>query len=163
MAYAVRRPVENVYLIRERDRRRTREFAALVLAAVPPMLVLFAAIWANLETVRLGYQLAKVAGQKEALLERNRQLRMEQAQATSLVRVDGIARKTLGLVAPEPGQILLIRDEALKAPLATAPLKAPVEAPPKAPPGTVPQSSAARPPSATPAPPPAAVSTEEGF
>ncbi len=142
MAYAVRRPVENVYLIRERDRKRTREFAALVLAAVPPMLVLFAAIWANLETVRLGYQLAKVAGQKEALLERNRQLRMEQAQAASLVRVDEIARKKLGLVAPEPGQILLIRDGAL---------------------GPIPQPPAVRTGSPAPAPSPAAVSTEEGF
>jgi len=38
MVYAVRRPVENVYLVRERDRRRTRELLALVLAAIPPML-----------------------------------------------------------------------------------------------------------------------------
>jgi cell division protein FtsL len=108
MAYAVRRPVENVYLVRERDRKRTREFAALALAAVPPMLVLFAAIWANLETVRLGYQLATVGKQRETLLERNRQLRMDRAQATSLARVDEIARRSLGLVPPVPDQILLI-------------------------------------------------------
>jgi cell division protein FtsL len=108
MAYAVRRPVENVYLVRERDRKRTREFAALALAAVPPMLVLLAAIWANLETVRLGYQLARVARQKESLLERNRQLRMDRAQATSLARVDALARTNLGLVPPAPWQILRI-------------------------------------------------------
>ena len=108
MAYAVRRPVENVYLVRERDRKRTREFAALALAAVPPMLVLFAAIWANLETVRLGYQLATVGKQRETLLERNRQLRMDRAQATSLARVDEMARRSLGLVPPVPEQILLI-------------------------------------------------------
>ncbi|HUM02701.1 MAG TPA: hypothetical protein VL084_10465 [Thermoanaerobaculia bacterium] len=108
MAYAVRRPVENVYLVRERDRKRTREFAALALAAVPPMLVLLAAIWANLETVRLGYQLAKVGKQRETLLERNRQLRMDRAQATALGRVDEIARRSLGLVPPAPEQILLI-------------------------------------------------------
>jgi len=108
MAYAVRRPVENVYLVRERDRKRTREFAALALAAVPPMLVLLAAIWANLETVRLGYQLAKVGKQRETLLERNRQLRMDRAQATALGRVDEIARRSLGLGPPVPEQILLI-------------------------------------------------------
>ena len=61
--YAVRRPVENVYLVRERDRRRTRELFAFALAALPPMAVLFAAIWANLETVRLGYQLENVEKQ----------------------------------------------------------------------------------------------------
>ncbi len=129
MAYAVRRPVENAYLVRERDRVRTRELAALALAAVPPLLVLLAAIWANLETVRLGYQLAKVGRQRETLLERNRQLRMERAQATSLARVDTIARRTLGLVPPSPEQILLIRDEALRA-SSGAPSGAPLLPPP---------------------------------
>jgi cell division protein FtsL len=141
MAYAVRRPIENVYLVRERDRRRTRELAAFLLAALPPMLVLFGAIWANLETVRLGYQLATVEKQRDALLERNRQLRMDRAQATALGRVDEIARRTLGLVPPVPGQIVLIQDGALDAPAAPA----------------------ARP-GASPAPPTtAATSTEEGF
>jgi cell division protein FtsL len=142
MAYAVRRPVENVYLVRERDRKRTRELAALVLAAVPPMLVLFAAIWANLETVRLGYQLAQVARQKETQLDRNRQLRMERAQATSLARVDEIARKKLGLVPPAPEQILLIQDGAL---------------------GAAPVPPARRPATAPAAPATAITSTEEGF
>lgn len=120
MAYAVRRPVENVYLVRERDRKRTREFVALALAAVPPMLVLLGAIWANLETVRLGYQLARVARQKESLLERNRQLRMDRAQATALSRVDALARARLGLVPPEPRQILRI-EEGVRAAAAPAP------------------------------------------
>jgi cell division protein FtsL len=138
MAYAVRRPVENVYLVRERDRVRTREFAALALAAVPPLLVLLAAIWANLETVRLGYQLATVSRQREALLERNRQLRMDRARATSLARVDAIARRSLGLVPPAPGQLLLIQDEALREPLGGPPAPAPRHRPvrPGSPPGT---------------------------
>ncbi len=141
MAYAVRRPVENVYLVRERDRKRTREFAALALAAVPPMLVLFAAIWANLETVRLGYQLATVGKQREMLLERNRQLRMDRAQATSLARVDEMARRSLGLVPPAPEQILLIGRGTSGAA------------------GTVPTPRRAAPA----APPPTPDSTEEGF
>ncbi len=133
MAYAVRRPVENVYLVRERDRKRTREFAALALAAVPPTLVLLAAIWANLETVRLGYQIARVARQKEALLERNRQLRTDRAQATALSRVDALARTKLGLVPPEPSQILRIEEVAAGAP--GAPSTA-APAPRRAPPAT---------------------------
>ncbi|HSB36803.1 MAG TPA: hypothetical protein VLH41_07985 [Thermoanaerobaculia bacterium] len=113
MAYAVRRPVENVYLVRERDRRRTRELLALVLAAIPPMLVLFGAIWANLETVRAGYQLATVQKQREEQLERNRQLKMAIAQAAALGRVEEVARGRLGLVPPAPEQLVLIRDASL--------------------------------------------------
>src|SRR5262249_1895337 len=76
---AVRKPVENVSLVRERDRKRTRELLALALAALPPMLVLFAAIWANLETVRLGYQLERLESQREVLVKRGRSLRAEKA------------------------------------------------------------------------------------
>jgi hypothetical protein len=121
MAYAVRRPVENVYLVRERDRRRTRELVALALAAVPPATVLFLAIWANLETVRLGYQLAKLAHMRETLLEKRHLLEMDRAQAVALQRVERIARGTLGLVPPTLDQVILVKDTSLVAPLAPAP------------------------------------------
>jgi len=107
------------------------------------MAVLFAAIWANLETVRLGYQLENVEKQREALVERNRQLRTARAEASALARVEEIAHRALGLAAPRPDQLILVEDAAL-APPAAAP--------------------------ARPAPPvdeligpPAPVSTEEGF
>lgn len=121
MAYAVRRPVENVYLVRERDRRRTRELVALALAAVPPAIVLFLAIWANLETVRLGYQLATLARMRETLLERRHVLEMDRAQALALQRVERIARGTLGLVPPALDQVILVKDAALVSPPAAVP------------------------------------------
>lgn len=108
--YAVRRPVANVYLVRERDRRRSRELLAFVLAALPPMAVLFGAIWANLETVRLGYQLELLARQREQLVEKNRHLKTARAQASALARVESVARGKLGLVPPRPDQIVLVRD-----------------------------------------------------
>jgi cell division protein FtsL len=115
MAYAVRRPVENLYLVRERDRQRTRELVALALAAVPPTVVLFLAIWANLETVRLGYQIAKLARVRETLVERKHQLELDRAQAAALSRVDAIARHSLGLVPPNLDQVVLVKDSALQA------------------------------------------------
>jgi len=125
MAYAVRRPVENLYLVRERDRLRTRELVVLALAAVPPAVVLFLAIWANLETVRLGYQLAGVSKNREALLEKKHRLEMDRAQAAALARVEVIARGTLGMVPPTLDQVILVRDAALAgAPAAPSPAKA---------------------------------------
>jgi len=146
MVYAVRRPVENVYLVRERDRRRTRELLALVLAAIPPVLVLFGAIWANLETVRAGYQLARVEKQREDQLERNRQLKMAIAQAAALGRVEEIARGRLGLVPPSPEQLVLIRDGAFGG--SGAPASHPADA---------------NRPTQVAAPSPAAATTEEGL
>lgn len=113
MAYAVRRPVENVYLVRERDRRRSRELFALVLAAVPPVVVLFVAIWANVKTVELGYTLAKLARQRDVLTETKRRLEMDRAQAAALSRVEDVSRRTLGLVPPALDQVVLVKDAAL--------------------------------------------------
>jgi len=113
MAYAVRRPVENLYLVRERDRQRTRELVVLALAAVPPAVVLFLAIWANLETVRLGYQIANVSKNRDTLLERKHRLEMDRAQAAALARVEPIARGTLGMVPPTLDQVILVKDTAL--------------------------------------------------
>jgi cell division protein FtsL len=113
MAYAVRRPVENVYLVRERDRRRSRELFALALAAVPPVVVLFVAIWANVKTVELGYQLAQLAKRRDVLIETKRKLEMDRAQAAALSRVEDVSRRTLGLVPPTLDQVVLVKDAAL--------------------------------------------------
>ena len=110
--YTVRRPVENVYLVREPDRRRTRELLALLLSPLPPMAVLFAAIWTNLETFRLGYQIERLQKQKETLVERQRQLEMERARISALSRVEGVARERLGLVTPGRGQVVFVKDGA---------------------------------------------------
>jgi cell division protein FtsL len=130
--YAVGRPVENVYLVRERDRRRSRELLTFALAALPPMAVLFGAIWANLETVRLGYQHERLERQHEQLLEKNRSLATARAQVAALARVDAIARGSLGLGTPRPGQLAVIKDgvEQARVPApATSATPAPTAAP----------------------------------
>lgn len=110
--YTVRRPVDNVYLVREPDRRRTRELLALLLSPLPPMAVLFAAIWTNLETFRLGYQIERLQKQKEVLEERQRQLEMERARVSALSRVEDVARERLGLVTPGQDQVVFVKDGA---------------------------------------------------
>lgn len=74
------------------------------------MAVLFAAIWTNLETFRLGYQIERLQKQKETLVERQRQLEMERAQTSALSRVDKVARERLGLVTPGRGQVVFVKD-----------------------------------------------------
>ena len=102
---------------------------ALPISAVPPAVVLFLAIWANLETVGLGYQIAGVSKNRDALLERKHRLEMDRAQAAALARVEPIARGTLGLVPPTLDQVILVKDTALVDPLPAAPAPRP-EAPP---------------------------------
>jgi cell division protein FtsL len=123
--YAVRRRVENVYLVRERDRRRTVELVAFVLAALPLLGVLFAVVWANLKTYEVGYQIGNLEKQRERLVEKRRQLLIDRAEASSLVRIEKISRGTLGLLPPRPDQVVLVRDATLAAVPRPAGIKAP--------------------------------------
>jgi cell division protein FtsL len=111
--YAVRHRVENKYLVRERDRRRTVELLAFVAAAMPLMAVLFAVVWANLQTVQVGYQIGNLEKQRERLVEKRRQLLIDRAEASSLVRIERISRGSLGLVPARPEQVVLVRDATL--------------------------------------------------
>ncbi len=140
--YAVRRRVANVYLVRERDRRRTVELLAFVAAALPLLAVLFAVVWANLQTYEIGYQIGNLEKQRERLVAKRRQLLIDRAEESSLVRIEKIARNALGLLPARPDQVVLVRDS-------TGPVTARPAAPKAAQPDLV--------------GPPAPDSMEEGF
>jgi cell division protein FtsL len=102
--YAQAKRVQNLHLTRERDRRRSRELATLLLAGLPIAcaLLIYAAL--HIETVRVGYQ--REARQKTMtdLTEENRQLRAALARASSPERVGALAQKK-ALHPPHPGQV----------------------------------------------------------
>jgi cell division protein FtsL len=113
--YAVPRPVENVFLVRERDRKRTRELVALALAALPLMTVLFGIVWANLETTQVAYQIGNLEKQRNQYSEKRRQLMISRAEASSLIKIERTARTELGLVPARPEQLVLVRDTTVAA------------------------------------------------
>ena len=104
LSYAHSKRVLNLYLTRERDRRRGRELATFLLAGLPIAcaLLLYAAL--HVETVRVGY--AREAREKRVaeLAEENRRLKAELARTSSPERVSAVAARK-GLGPPRPGQI----------------------------------------------------------
>jgi hypothetical protein len=105
-AYAVRRPVENAYLVRERDRRRLRELV-LVLATVGPLLLaLLAYTWIHLEVLRTGYRIDAEERRLRQLVQSERQLRLEASYLGSPERTAERAASDLGMQAPVLGQML---------------------------------------------------------
>ncbi len=109
-AYAVRRPVVNAYLVRERDRRRLRELL-LVLAAVLPLgagLLLYT--WLQLETLRTGYRTEELERRVHRLEQVERQLRLEAAHLAQPRRIAERARRELGLAEPDVEQVLFLEE-----------------------------------------------------
>ena len=110
-AYAVRRPVANTYLVRERDRRRWRELGLVLLAVIPLGLALVFYTWIHLEVVATGYDITVMERELEELLQEERRLRLEASRLASPERVERFAVEQLGLRAPELEQMVFITSE----------------------------------------------------
>lgn len=109
-AYAIHRPVENSYLVRERDRRIMRELlrvAGIVLALGS---VLLAYTWLHVETLRAGYRIEGLERQLEGLRERERQLRLEAAWREHPEQIGKRAQSELGMSEPSLAQMLFYQE-----------------------------------------------------
>jgi cell division protein FtsB len=110
-AYAQSKRVENLHLTRERDRRRGRELATLLLALLPVACVLGAFAALHVETVRVGYRREALARELDGIREENQRLKAAVARTSSPERVSAVAERK-GLKPPRPGQIQYV--EALR-------------------------------------------------
>lgn len=110
--YLARRPVENEFLVRERDRRRVRELLRLLLLVAPLGLALLAYTWIHLESLDAGFRIRGLEQELHELERRERQLRLEAAWLKSPGRVEGLAESELGLAPPRPEQVVFWTGEA---------------------------------------------------
>lgn len=105
-AYALRRPVVNAYLVRERDRRRFRELALVLLVVVSLGGGVFAYIWIHLQVLSTGYRIDELERELTELSRKERQLRLEAAYLASPSLVERRAVEELGMQPPALEQVL---------------------------------------------------------
>jgi cell division protein FtsL len=109
-AYAVRRPVVNAYLVRERDRRRLRELAWVIVAVLPLGSALIAYTWMQHQTLVVSYKIERLERQKHELGQRERQLRLEAAHLAHPGLLAERAGKELGLQPPAVEQVIFLEE-----------------------------------------------------
>ncbi len=105
-AYAFTRPVVNSYLVRERDRRRLRELALVLLVVVCLGGGLLAYTWIHLEVTRTGYRIDRLERDLAESSRQERQLRLEAAYLASPSQIERRARQELGMQAPALEQVV---------------------------------------------------------
>lgn len=108
--YAPRRQVVNSYLVRERDRRRLRELAWVVVALAPLALALLGYTWLRLEQVRVGYRIEQLERGLHRIEQSERQLRLEAAYLASPARVGERAAAELGMGPPTLAQLVFAEE-----------------------------------------------------
>ena len=97
--------IDNSRLVKVEDPRRTREMKQFCTAMAFLFLLVFTYAWQHFKAIEYGYQIESAKRELTSLTEMNHALRLEDASLRDPERIDLLARR-LGLVPPEPGQVI---------------------------------------------------------
>jgi cell division protein FtsL len=106
--YAVRKDVRNNPIVRELDERRQHELWRSAVVGFVFVAVLLFSAWQHLKLLEHGYRVEQMQRDLAGEQELNRQLRLEIETLRSPQRVEALATQRLGLVAPAPGEAVVI-------------------------------------------------------
>jgi cell division protein FtsL len=87
--------------------RRRRNWGVALLIVILLGIVLVH-VWLRLQVVHMGYVLATASKLKSRLEQENRELKVELATLTTRDRLNEMARRRLGLAAPQKGQVIVL-------------------------------------------------------
>ena len=108
--YAVHRPVENTYLVRQHDRKRLRELFGVAVAVLVLGGGLFAYTWVHVEMLRTGYRVDDLETRLKHLLEVERQWRVKGAFAAHPELIARRAKQRLGMSDPNLDQVIFFEE-----------------------------------------------------
>jgi cell division protein FtsL len=111
--YAQQKSIENLHIVRERDRQRFRELLAVISLGVPIGLFLLLFTWQNVEVIRLGREATRLEAVRGNLEKENRKLALEMESKTALDRVEQRAAE-LGFSQPAAGRIVVVRGDGVR-------------------------------------------------
>jgi hypothetical protein len=97
--------IDNSRLVKIEDPRRNREMKHFCTAMAVLFLLVFTYAWQHFKAIEYGYQIESTKRELVNMTEMNRALRLEDASLRDPERIDVLARR-MGLVPPEPGQVI---------------------------------------------------------
>jgi cell division protein FtsL len=106
------RRIINNNVIRETDSKSHRDYIVVTVLAAVFLFGLFAYAWQHYRWIQYGYRIEEAQKKKEQLSEIARQLHLERASLSNPQRIDAIARRDLGMVLPERGQLVTFSADA---------------------------------------------------
>lgn len=105
--YAQKKSIENVHIVRERDRQRFRELFAVLALGIPIGLFLLLFTWQNLEVIRLGHEATNLQNQRKQIENDNKALQFQLDHLTSLQAVEQKAA-ALGFERTDPRTVVMV-------------------------------------------------------
>ena len=96
-------------LVRERDRSRTKELLRFVLYGGAAACLLVAYVWQRVDFLRGSYRVQAMEQRLTQLRKENETLRVQRSYLMNHERIESLARKRLGLVDPDPGDVRRVK------------------------------------------------------
>jgi len=109
--YAQKKSIDNVHIVRERDRQRLRDLVTVVLVGLPIGLFLALFTYQNLEVIRLAHESTRLQKRRTEIENENKALQLELDRLTSLQQVEQKATK-LGFERTDPRAVVRIQKPA---------------------------------------------------
>ena len=97
--------IDNSRLVKVEDPTRNREMKQFGTALACLFLLVFTYAWQHFKAIEYGYQIESAKRELSERSEMNHALRLEDASLRDPERIDVLARR-IGLVPPEPGQVI---------------------------------------------------------
>ena len=99
--------IDNSRVVRLVDPQRRREMLTFGVTLTIFFLMVMVYLLQHLSAIEYGYRIEQAKAEHNAVVESNRELKLEESSLTDLQRIDVEARK-LGMVPPSAGQIYAI-------------------------------------------------------
>jgi len=106
--YAQKKSIDNVHIVRERDRQRLRDLVTVVLVGLPIGLFLALFTYQNLEVIRLGHEATRLQKRRAEIENENKALQLQLDRLTSLQQVEQKATK-LGFERTDPRAVVMVQ------------------------------------------------------
>jgi cell division protein FtsL len=114
--YAIKKDVRNNTIVREVDEARQRQLLRAVGIGALLVAVLLFSAWQHFELVQHGYLMERLQQERIAEEEVNRHLKLEIETLRAPRRIEDMAIRTLHMVEPDPGAVVIIERVATPAP-----------------------------------------------
>ncbi len=97
--------IDNSRLVKVDDPARKREMLLFSGALAVLFVLVMVYAWQHFSAIEYGYKIEAAKAQRDALIETNRALRLEEASLRDPQRIDALARQ-MGLQSPQAGQVV---------------------------------------------------------
>jgi cell division protein FtsL len=112
--------IRNDGLRREKSRPRIWSIAAYLGAITLPLAALLFFFWQGVQVIRIGYEIDQLSREHQGLQNERNRLTMELSSLESLVTVEKLAERDLGMVFPALDQVVVVRESPVRAAPAAA-------------------------------------------